>query len=87
MDDFFWTLSGGTMPLEDEMRSEMKKLESELFIIDHELEKLHNKILQLLNVRKKKDHDLRVLKANFGEAIEEEKDFQTTLSRLLKEKI
>ena len=75
------------MPLEDEMRAEMKKLESKIFIIDHELEKLHNKILQLINTRKKKDHDLRVLKANFGEPTEDEKDFQTTLARLLKEKV
>ena len=75
------------MPLEEEMRSEIDRLENDIAVIDEELEKLHKKILQLLMLRKKKDHDLRVLKSNFGEIPIEERDFQTTLARLLKEKI
>ena len=75
------------MPLEQEMRSEIEKIENEISIIDEELEKLHKKILQLLMIRKKKDHDFKVLKSNFGEIPFEERDFQTTLARLLKEKI
>lgn len=75
------------MPLEEEMKAEIKKLENEIMVIDYELEKLHNKILQLITIRKKKEHDLRVLKANFGEATEEDHDFQTTLARLLREKV
>ena len=74
------------MPLEDEMKSEIDRLENEISIIDEELEKLHKKILQLLMIRKKKDHDLRVLKSNFGD-VSIERDFQTTLARLLREKV
>ena len=75
------------MPLEDEMRSEIERLEHEVAVIDEELEKLHKKILQLLMIRKKKDHDLKVLRSNFGEIPFEERDFQTTLARLLREKV
>lgn len=75
------------MPLEEEMKTEIKKLENEIMALDYELEKMHSKILQLLTIRKKKDHDLRVLKANFGEITEEDRDYQTTLARLLREKV
>jgi len=68
------------MPLEEEMQNEVKKLEREMSVIDEELEKLHSKILQLIMIRKKKDHDLKILKRNFGE---DEKEFQTTLAKLL----
>ena len=68
------------MPLEEEMQNEVKKLEREMSVIDEELEKLHSKILQLIMIRKKKDHDLKILNRNFGE---DEKEFQTTLAKLL----
>ena len=68
------------MPLEDEMQNEVKRLEREIIVLDEELEKLHRKILQLIMIRKKKDHDLKVLKRNFDE---DEKEFQTTLAKLL----
>lgn len=80
-------LAGDAMPLEDEMRAEMRKLEREVDVIDQELEKLHTKILQLLIIRKKKEHDLRILRTNFDETDIDERDIQTTLARLLKEKI
>ena len=70
------------MSLEDEMQAELRKLEHEISILDDELEKLHSKILQLLLIRKKKDHDLRILKSNlYGN--EDEKEFQTTLAKML----
>ncbi len=69
------------MSLEQEMRNEITRLEKELIFLDDELEKLHNRIVELMAVRKKKDHDLRVLKSNFGE--NDEKEYQTTLAKLL----
>lgn len=68
------------MPFEEEMQNEVKRLEREISVIDEELEKLHTKILQLIMIRKKKDHDLKILKRDFGE---DEKEFQTTLAKLL----
>jgi hypothetical protein len=52
--------------------------------IDEELEKLHTRIIQLFSARKKKEHDLRILRENFEMA--EDKDIQTTLERLLRER-
>ncbi|MFH0949054.1 MAG: hypothetical protein V1802_01040 [Candidatus Aenigmatarchaeota archaeon] len=76
------------MAIENEMRSEIRKLEKEISFLDDELEKLHNKIVQLIMLRRKKEHDLRVLKANFEEpSAIDEREVQTTLARLLKEKI
>lgn len=71
--------------IEEEMRQEMYKLEKEIAEIDSELEKLNNKMISLMVVRKKKDHDLRILKTNFG-LEEPEGDIQTTLARILKER-
>ncbi len=73
------------MPLEEEMQLEIRRLESEIGTIDDELEKLHRKILGLFAIRKKKDHDLRVLRINFYGELPEDKEWQTTLSRLLRE--
>ena len=74
------------MPLEDEMRNEMVRLESELSILDDEISKLHTKLANLMNIRKKKEHDLNALRANFvlftGIV---DKDVQTNLSRMIKE--
>jgi len=38
-------------------------------------------------LRKKKDRDLHILKSNFGEETPEDQEIQTTLAKLLKEKI
>ena len=51
------------MTIEEEMINEIRKLEKEIDSIDDELEKLHNKIIQLISARKKKEHDLRILRA------------------------
>lgn len=75
------------MSLETEMRNEMRRIEREIATVDNELEKLHNKIVQLVMIRKKKDRDLRILRSNFGEETKDEEEIQTTLARLLKEKI
>ena len=69
------------MSLETEMRNEMRRLEKEIAKIDEDLERLHGKIVKLVMIRKKKDRDLRILKANFGEEVEDE--MQTTLAKLL----
>lgn len=73
------------MPLEEEMRLEIRKLEKEIDLLDEELTKLHGRILHILAIRKRKEHDLKTLRANF-EPTEEDKEFQTTLAKLLKEK-
>lgn len=75
----------GLMPIEEEMQLEIRRLERELTILDEELEKLHKRILNLLMIRKKKEQDLRVLKTNFYGELPEEKEWQTTLARLLRE--
>ena len=72
------------MTLEEEMRNEIRRLERETDSIDDELEKLHSRIVQLIAIRKKKAHDLRILRANFE--LGEDKDIQTTLERLLRER-
>ena len=69
------------MSLETEMRNEMRRLEKEIAKIDEDLERLHGKIVKLVMIRKKKDRDLRILKANFGEEVEDE--MQTPLAKLL----
>ena len=74
------------MPLEEEMRHEMRKLEKEIMLIDDELEKLHSQILHLIAIRKKKEHDLRILRQNFGEE-NDAAQIQTTLAKLLREKV
>ncbi|MBI4018183.1 MAG: hypothetical protein HY368_01095 [Candidatus Aenigmarchaeota archaeon] len=71
--------------LEQEMRHEMEKLEKEIKDIDMDLQKVRDKMLVLMESRKRKEHDLRILKINFG--IEEpEDDIQITLERILKER-
>jgi len=73
------------MTIEEEMQLEIRRLEREIAAIDEELEKLHKKILNLLLIRKKKDHDLRVLRINFYGELPEDKEWQTTLAKLLRE--
>lgn len=71
------------MSLEEEMRHEISRLESELTQIDAELQKLQAKVVNLINIKKKKEHDLSILQANFSES-QEERAAQTNLERLLK---
>lgn len=75
------------MPLEEEMRNEMYRLEKEVEMIDNEIEKLSTKIVNLINIRKKKEHNLKILRENFGLIKTEETDIQITLEQLLKENI
>lgn len=76
------------MPLEEEMRHEMDKLEKEIEVLDDEIQKLYTKVVNLINIRKKKEHNLKVLKENFGLYRElDETEIQTTLSGMLKEKV
>jgi predicted nucleic acid-binding Zn-ribbon protein len=73
--------------LEDEMRQEMRKIEREIETLDDELEKLHNKILQLIMIRKKKERDLKIIRENvLGYDEDQDGQIQTTLAKLLKEK-
>ena len=72
------------MAIEEEMRSEIKKLENEIDVLDKELEKLHGRILQIIALRRKKEKEMKILKRQFEPESEEE--FQTTLVRLMKEK-
>ena len=71
------------MSLEIEMRNEITRLEEEMKQIDAEMQKLQTKIVNLINIRKKKEHDLAALKYNFTET-QEDKEIQTSLERLLR---
>lgn len=75
------------MPLEEEMRHEIARLEKEIAQLDEEIQKLYTKVTNLINIRKKKEHDLRILRENFGIVVDKESDIQTTLTRLLKESV
>lgn len=55
------------MTLEDEMRREAARLEREVKLLDAELEKLRGKTLQLLELYRKKEHDLGILKGGIEE--------------------
>ena len=69
------------MGMDEEIQHEIRKLEAEISLIDQELEKVHSKILQILALRKKKEVQLNALRPK----IEEQRDIQTSLSRLIKE--
>ncbi len=71
------------MPLEDEMRREIKRLEEELFLVEKELKSLLDRSEQLLKAQEKKKRDLDILKSHFNDingAIEQKKGIQTTLA-------
>ncbi len=70
------------MHLEEAMKHEVLRLEGEIANIDRELEKLHHKIDELITTRKKKEHDLKALKASFGESFFEEE----LIGEILKER-
>lgn len=70
------------MSLESEMRQEITRLENEISEIDRELEKLQAKIVNLINIKKKKEHNLSVLKSNFNENWREI-EIQTDMKKLL----
>jgi len=76
-----WSVS---MTWEEQLKMEIRKIEKEISILDQELEKYHVNILKILTVKKKKEQDLKTLRANF-ETPEDEKDFQISLAKLLKE--
>jgi hypothetical protein len=69
------------MHLEEAMRQETERLEREIENIDLQMEKLHNKILDLIAIRKKREHDLRALKNSFAQTEADE-----TLMEILKGK-
>lgn len=55
------------MSLEEEMRREVDRLEREIEDIDMRLKKLHDKVFHLIELRGKKEHDLKTLKGSFAE--------------------
>ncbi|MBS3054344.1 MAG: hypothetical protein J4431_02295 [Candidatus Aenigmarchaeota archaeon] len=69
------------MTLEDEMRSEIRRLENEIARIDKDMGKAVAKLEELQTSRKKKEKDLAILKASFGGA--KQKELQTTLAGLV----
>ncbi len=73
------------MALEEEMRQEIGKIEREITVLDSEIERLYTKLSNLINIRRKKEYELRTLRGNFGIPDIEEKDLQTNLSRILRE--
>ncbi len=66
------------------MRAELQRIEKEIDILDEELEKLHTRILQILVVRRKREHDLKAIRSNFDPPASE--DYQLTLAKILKER-
>lgn len=74
------------MSLEEEMRNEIRKLEKELFEIDVTIQKLSLKTVNLINIRKKKEHDLKILRETFEPSTERE-DIQITLDRTVKRRV
>ena len=64
------------MHLEEAMKLEVERLEREIIVIDIKLESLQKKIIDLVTLRKKKEHDLIALRA--GNEAEE------TLARMLR---
>ncbi|MFA4819664.1 MAG: hypothetical protein WC613_01755 [Candidatus Aenigmatarchaeota archaeon] len=74
------------MTLEQEMRHEVARLERELELVNVELDKVHARIIQLLDTRKKTEYDLRVLRGsveeNYIRQVEEE-----SLANILNKKI
>lgn len=73
------------MALEEQMRIEVRRLEKEISLLDDELERLHGKMAHILAIRKKKEHDLRILRENFGEPASDV-EMQLTLEGILKER-
>lgn len=55
------------MSLEEEMHHEAARLEKEIADTDLQLKKLHDKIFHLLELREKKEHNLKALKDSFVE--------------------
>ena len=74
------------MALEEQMRVEVRRLEKEIVLIDEELARLYKRIEHALALRKKKGHDLRILRENFGEP-EEDIEIKLSLANILKEKV
>ena len=66
------------------MHHEVERLEKEIAYIDEELKRINEKMMNLMRIRSKKEHDLRILKLNFGE---DEKEIQTTLFKMLEERV
>ena len=75
------------MPLEEEMHHEIERLEAEIAKIDDDVHKLSVKIMNLINIRKKKEHDLKILKETFGIIPTETEEIQLSLSTVLKQKV
>jgi hypothetical protein len=69
----------GPMALEEEMKNEIQKLEREIAAIDEEMQKLSTKIVNFLNIKKKKEHDLRVLRETFEIIPTTSEEIQLTL--------
>ncbi|MBI4174338.1 MAG: hypothetical protein HY517_01730 [Candidatus Aenigmarchaeota archaeon] len=71
------------MSLEQEMHNEAERLEKELNDIDIRLKKLHDKIFSLLEMREKKEHDLKALKESFAESYIQ-KETESLIERAMK---
>jgi len=66
------------MAIEQEIENEIKKLEREISSLDDELQNIHKKIVDVILLKKKKEKELHMLKGD----MEEEKELQTSLSKL-----
>ena len=69
------------MTLEDEMKKEIQRIESEISLLDKEFDRLQFRTAQILMRKRKLEHDLLVLKSHF-EPIEINKEKQASLATL-----
>jgi asparagine synthetase B (glutamine-hydrolysing) len=74
------------MSLEQEMKFEIKRLENEILSLDTQIDRFNLQMSELMKLRQKKEHDVRVLKYNFypEELPETEKQRQSTLLGMVK---
>ncbi|MFH1420407.1 MAG: hypothetical protein ABIG30_00375 [Candidatus Aenigmatarchaeota archaeon] len=73
------------MSLEDEMRREIRRLEDELSMINKELDRLSERISQLVMMQQKKQRDLRILRSHFEPILDDKGEIQTSLARMARE--
>lgn len=73
------------MALKEEMHNEIARLEKEIESINNQLEKLHDKIFHLIEVKTKDERDLNVLQGSLEESYITEVE-QESLKRILNRK-
>lgn len=74
------------MTLEQEMRQEVVRLEKELETVNTDLERLHARIIQLLETQKKDEHALKMLRGSFEDEYIRQVEAES-LEKIMKNKV